>query len=105
MSEENVKHLIQKEEGWRRNALAARAEQRENDMARSGEQIIEDFLNQPVSTEPFQDGVMTKREMTEYAEKIRDAVLLQHPAGKEDVGRLEAFIMAGRMLFGYKFGC
>lgn len=47
---------------------------------------------------------MTKREMYQYAEKIRDSVLLQHPAGKSEKGRLEAFVIAGRMLFGYEFG-
>lgn len=88
--------------------------------------VIEDFMNQPAYKSVLQNNEewlqralaakengevykperlpsMTRRQMSEYAENIRDAVLLQHPAGTSEDGRLEAFIMAGRMLWGYKF--
>lgn len=85
---------------------------------------IEEFLNQPMVTsaaavekewrerkergEPdIQQRIMTRREMQEFAERIRDAALREHPAGtcnRKGHGRYEAFVTAGRMLFGHEFG-
>lgn len=78
----------------------------------AGGDLVQAFLDSPVCgydladycEQIFQVKTLTRAQVSELAAKIRDFVLREHPSEQfSPMGRFEAYLEAGRMLFGPEF--